>query len=247
MNAEGMKIQIDKLVELQGVTTETIKMSEILERVEEKTTALDHRIEASAAQREEQKGLIASLKKQYRELESEIHITESHIKKLSEKRVSVKTNREYKALLKEEDQLKRHQSKMEDQMLVLLDEIESAEKVLADIEAGIVEVEQQVAEEKGKIFVEAAQSRERLDGLNGQLEILSEKIEPKLLSTFNTVKGKQAKGIVMVPVTDANCGGCNVNIPPQMYNELQRCDSIRFCPNCQRILYWQPVAEPKEN
>ncbi|MCD4805390.1 MAG: nucleotide-binding protein, partial [Desulfobacterales bacterium] len=26
--------------------------------------------------------------------------------------------------------------------------------------------------------------------------------------------------------------------PPQMYNDLQRCDSLKFCPNCQRIIYY---------
>jgi len=29
-----------------------------------------------------------------------------------------------------------------------------------------------------------------------------------------------------------------MNIPPQMYNELQRYDSLKLCPFCNRILYW---------
>jgi uncharacterized protein len=42
-----------------------------------------------------------------------------------------------------------------------------------------------------------------------------------------------------VPVSDAVCNGCNVNLPPQLYNELQRSDTLRYCPNCQRIIYWK--------
>ncbi|MEE9535799.1 MAG: C4-type zinc ribbon domain-containing protein, partial [Desulfobacterales bacterium] len=38
----------------------------------------------------------------------------------------------------------------------------------------------------------------------------------------------------------AVCQGCNVNIPPQLYNELQRFDTLMFCPHCQRIIY--PLA-----
>jgi uncharacterized protein len=30
-----------------------------------------------------------------------------------------------------------------------------------------------------------------------------------------------------------------MNIPPQMYNELQRSDILMFCPHCQRIVYWR--------
>jgi predicted nucleic acid-binding Zn-ribbon protein len=29
-----------------------------------------------------------------------------------------------------------------------------------------------------------------------------------------------------------------MNIPPQMYNELHRFDSLKNCPHCQRIIYW---------
>jgi predicted nucleic acid-binding Zn-ribbon protein len=43
-----------------------------------------------------------------------------------------------------------------------------------------------------------------------------------------------------VPAVNSICNGCNVNIPPQMYNELQRCKSVKLCPNCQRIIYWLP-------
>jgi len=246
MSTEGMKQQIEKLVELQAVTTETVKISETLDRVKEKTTALDKRIEQEAMQLEDQKALTAALKKQYRELEAEIHTTDGNIKKIAEKRVSVKTNREYKALLKEEDQLKRHQSKMEDQMISLLEEIEKAEKTTAEIESDLSAVTEEVAEEKKKIAEEALRSRELLEGLNSKMKTLSKNIEPKLMAKFNMVKGRQAKGIVVVPVKDTNCGGCNINIPPQMFNELQRYDSIKMCPNCQRILYWQPAEEMAE-
>jgi hypothetical protein len=57
------------------------------------------------------------------------------------------------------------------------------------------------------------------------------------MQKFNTVKGL-TRGTGIAPVLDSICLGCNMNIPPQMYNELQRFDSIKFCPHCQRIIYW---------
>ena len=33
-----------------------------------------------------------------------------------------------------------------------------------------------------------------------------------------------------------------MNIPPQLYNELQRSEQILCCPNCNRILYWEEGA-----
>jgi predicted nucleic acid-binding Zn-ribbon protein len=28
-------------------------------------------------------------------------------------------------------------------------------------------------------------------------------------------------------------------LPPQLYNEIQRHSKVHFCPNCQRILYFE--------
>jgi predicted nucleic acid-binding Zn-ribbon protein len=37
-----------------------------------------------------------------------------------------------------------------------------------------------------------------------------------------------------------------MNIPPQVYNELQRCDSLKYCPSCFRIIHWQDQDERSE-
>jgi len=33
--------------------------------------------------------------------------------------------------------------------------------------------------------------------------------------------------------------GCNMKIPPQLFNEVQRSEAIIVCPSCNRILYWE--------
>jgi predicted nucleic acid-binding Zn-ribbon protein len=34
-----------------------------------------------------------------------------------------------------------------------------------------------------------------------------------------------------------------MKLPPQLYNELQRGDSVLTCPMCRRILFWETLAE----
>ncbi len=62
----------------------------------------------------------------------------------------------------------------------------------------------------------------------------------------------------MAPVSNGTCRGCNMNIPPQLFNVLQRGTSIETCPYCHRIIFWEelmkdpaappapPPAEPKK-
>ena len=52
--------------------------------------------------------------------------------------------------------------------------------------------------------------------------------------------------MAIVDVKMQVCQGCNMNIPPQMYNELQRGISLKYCPSCERIIYWQDENERSE-
>ncbi|UCD32982.1 MAG: hypothetical protein JSV38_03655, partial [Desulfobacterales bacterium] len=85
----------------------------------------------------------------------------------------------------------------------------------------------------------AEQGKERLAELENDWESVSGKIDSGLLKTYDLIKERNKGRLAVVPVKDAVCHGCNVNLPPQLYNELYRGDTLKFCPNCQRIIYWE--------
>ena len=88
---------------------------------------------------------------------------------------------------------------------------------------------------------EASSQRQNMADLRASHEQICARIDEALLQRFTRVKAGQADGRALVPVHNATCRGCNVNIPPQMYNELHRGDSLRHCPNCQRLVSWEEL------
>ena len=92
-------------------------------------------------------------------------------------------------------------------------------------------------QEKQTIEHDAAEKMKLLGQLEMDRNRASKIIDPKLLSKYTVIKDI-VKIMAIAPVKDAVCRGCNLNIPPQMYNELQKGDDLRFCPNCQRMIYW---------
>jgi predicted nucleic acid-binding Zn-ribbon protein len=54
-------------------------------------------------------------------------------------------------------------------------------------------------------------------------------------------------GRAVGPVKNGICQACNMNIPPQRFNELIKGNSLLFCPNCRRIIYWAEDEYYKEN
>ena len=42
---------------------------------------------------------------------------------------------------------------------------------------------------------------------------------------------------------DDVCTGCHIILPPQFVNDVRTSDSIMFCPDCSRILYYRDQDE----
>jgi predicted nucleic acid-binding Zn-ribbon protein len=233
------KEQLETLVSLQEIETESNKIKQKLERLPDKLNVLESRLNEFQQSIENDEALLTELKKQYRVHESDVQTNLDRMKKSQEKLRSVKTNKEYQSSLKEIDDLKVANSRIEDQMLECLDQMEEIEKRIASKNKDYLDISEQAGQEREKIQQEAEEGNKELSVLENDWYEISKRLEPELLNKFEMIKKQQASGSAVVPVKDAVCLGCNMNIPPQMYNELQRFDSLRFCPFCQRIIYWK--------
>jgi predicted nucleic acid-binding Zn-ribbon protein len=235
----SIKSQIDSLVKLQLIETEIANTKSMLANVHEKIELLDSEIKEYEQAFADESEQTDAMKKKYREHEREVQDRLSHIQKSEIKLNSVKTNKEYQSVLKEIEDLKRKNSDIEDEMIECLDTVDAAEQSLESKREQLLAFTQKINLEKKTIQQKADQNRERLAELEKELRDAFQCIDSDLMEKYKRIQEKHAGGIAIVSVENAVCTGCNVNIPPQMYNELQRCDSLRFCPNCQRIVYWK--------
>jgi predicted nucleic acid-binding Zn-ribbon protein len=169
-------------------------------------------------------------------LELDANMTFPKIAKSKEKLSSVKTNKEYQALLKEIEDLKTVNSRIEDQMLEILEQIDKAEMRLSEKNQGFESAKIRVADEKADITKAAEEDRTRLAGLQVDFQKVLDTVNPDILKAFTSVRSRIGN-LAIAKVEDAVCAGCHMNIPPQMYNDLQRFESLMYCPQCQRIIY----------
>jgi uncharacterized protein len=44
-------------------------------------------------------------------------------------------------------------------------------------------------------------------------------------------------GVAIVEARNGTCLGCNMQLPPQMFNSLFRTQEIQSCPHCNRLLF----------
>jgi predicted nucleic acid-binding Zn-ribbon protein len=55
---------------------------------------------------------------------------------------------------------------------------------------------------------------------------------------------KNKAGLAVVPVRNEVCGGCNMNIMPQLFVEIKKNEELHRCPQCGRFLF---AENPKLN
>ena len=232
-----MKELIKVLVQLQHLDTENVRIKSTLNDVSKILENLDSSLKEIEQIIKDQESVLNELKKQYRDYESDVKMNLAKNKKSQEKLRSVKTNKEYQSSLKEIEDVKSKISSIEDKMIECLDRMDETEEIIAKKKGEYLQFSDRIKSEKQSIEHEAGINKKKLDELDMDRKKVSGLIDSQLFKKYLVIKEQQQGGLAVVPVKDAVCHGCNVNLPPQLYNELFRYDSLKFCPNCHRIIY----------
>jgi predicted nucleic acid-binding Zn-ribbon protein len=237
-----VKEQIEILVALQKNDTDVERVQGMISGIREKRSGLEARVAEAASAAETAAAELAELRKEYRALEGDVKINLELIRKSKSRLPSVKSNKEYQALLRQIEETERTNSRIEDSMLSLLDRIEAGEKLVAQREQEGKQAEAAFASEKARLDGEVRNGKAQLTKLAAERERIAGSASDALLETFNRTR-QLVEGPAVVPVRGTTCEGCNINIPPQQAIELRRFESLNFCPFCNRLIYWERPQE----
>jgi predicted nucleic acid-binding Zn-ribbon protein len=233
-----LREQICKLVKLQNIDNEAAKVQVTLAKCNKKLDQLTAKVASIQSQVAIQKEKRDDLARRQRILEAEVVDVKALRKKSQERLMSIKNAREYKALQREIDDSKRKIDEMETQLVEYMEQVEQAEASLGSLDEELAALEDALAQETKSVNKERSHGQKRLGELDGERLSVSQSVEPDLFARYSLVL-RSTGGIAVVPVESQVCKGCNMNIPPQIYNELQRGDELKMCPHCERIIYWQ--------
>jgi predicted nucleic acid-binding Zn-ribbon protein len=230
--------QFEMLITLQGIEFNRREVQKTLDAVAAKVTHLEDELKTFSEEVDKEKQILQDSNQRYADFEDQIQTTDALVAKIEEKRRSVKTEREYQSLIKEEEQLRTRKAQIEEEMMACMDQMETTTQAIAQKETELAQIKAQVESDIQSVKAEASESERRQAELSREWEQTASDIDARLLEKFVKIKGQTADGRALAPAKNAICMACHMNIPPQMYNELQRFDSLKLCPFCFRILYW---------
>jgi len=181
-----------------------------------------------------------------RDREREIEIQNDLIAKSKAKLQAARNEKENKAAQREIDTIRRTIQEREKEVLEVMEAIESYRAAIEEHTREFAELEAalKATEEEGhKRMAEVETELGRTDSLRAEL---SAAVPQQLLRQYERIHKRL--GVALVECIGGFCTGCNMELLPQMYIELQRGEKIISCPTCNRILVFkgQDKAEPAQ-
>ncbi|MCY3826042.1 MAG: C4-type zinc ribbon domain-containing protein [Candidatus Dadabacteria bacterium] len=226
---------------LQKLQTVDLRIRELAEGLERYPNEIDD-LKKDLLEKEESINLketsLSELKAQRDGLESSLRSNQESIKKSEERLFAIKTHKEYEALQKEITDTRKENLEIEDRTISVMGEIEETEATLAEEKENYATLKEQYAgqiAEKEKRIEELEISREPAE--REKSEILST-IDPKVLPLYERIFKRNGRALALAE--NEQCTSCNINIPPQLYNEILKQTELVQCPNCKKILYTNP-------
>ncbi|MEN6321561.1 MAG: C4-type zinc ribbon domain-containing protein [Syntrophaceae bacterium] len=232
-----MREQLTYLIELQNLDLIIGRINNKKMALPEKITQMDEEFGACNTSMEESRTKLEELNKRHSEKEEKLKRGIDTLKKAKERLLEVKTNKEYQAILKEIETIERKNSEIEDEIISSMEEIDHVRVELKEKEKDFNAYKLDYEKEKKKIAEEISQIDSELSESLQKSNDLRKQVRIELQKRYETIKGAR-NGLAVVPVWKEVCGGCHMNIPPQLYIELQRSAELLSCPNCNRIIYW---------
>jgi len=203
----------------------------------EKIKSMDNEIKELKGKLEKEKQVIEELEKERRKKEKELDGEREKIKKYESKLYEVKTNKEYQALLKEIEMAKSENDKTEEDILILMEKVEELKTDFESLSKHVQQRQKEVENEKTKLEKELTTIDKQISELTAKRDKLLSTVSERLRKTYRTLLEKR-NGIAVVNVKNGVCLGCYMNIPPQMFIEATKNQSLILCPSCNRIFYF---------
>ena len=232
-----MLTELSRLIDVQEI-------DKVIQEVTQDLTKLPEELKAGEAAQEELKASHAArlqeledLKARRRDTETEMADMEEGIKNSRQRLMEIKSNIEYKAMLKEIAFKEDQRDQRETRLLEFMELMETQNRLIAEHIGQMEEQEAILVQQRQEVAVQLKKLQRELAELEERRKKVRKTVPAALMKRYEFIRQRRNSSAVC-PVHEGVCLGCHMNILPQQFIDLQKGLEILQCPHCQRILYW---------
>ncbi|QSQ23904.1 hypothetical protein JY651_02660 [Pyxidicoccus parkwayensis] len=230
-----MREKLKALAELQNVDLEVASLRKAADVHPRQIAELERELGVARSAIEAERARLTDMERQKAQLEQNITDEKDKVKKWEARLSEQRSTREYSALAREIDIAKKANLTMAEELAELTKQLGAAREAIKSKEAEFATKQQglsgRMAELKGKL----GEAESQVKALEGRRSGVAQGVDANLLRRYETVRKKKLPALV--GVVAGTCQGCNMNVPPQLYNQLRTTLGTDVCPSCHRIIY----------
>lgn len=198
-------------------------------------TVLDQQIAAARQDILAKEEELSSLDAEKQGFEETLAAESENIVRSEARLKEIKTQKEYLAVSKEITAARKMKGELEEQLLQKIGQLEELKAEVADQRGNLAQLEGNIAAQKAEVQgkVDALDHGLAEDRLARDQKAAS--LPAAVLKRYGTLRSNR-RGLAVAEARDGSCLGCNMNIPPQLFNTLYRGTELITCPHCQRML-----------
>jgi uncharacterized protein len=233
---EQVNPDLRNLIALQDLELKIAGLQKEFSDIPNKIQNLDKELQLIKATYQERVAHMKEMANRKRTLEGQVDLIRTKLSRLKDQLMTVKTNKEYTAMLHEIQIAEEHVRSEEDKILDVMEETEGKEKDLKDAEQAMLDRSAELQEIIRKTNESAPLLEAELARLRDQKTQMESHVGADLLARYRRL-AEARKGVALAEAKDELCSACHVRIRPQMYAELLRTENIHSCDSCSRILF----------
>lgn len=242
------------LAALEDFDRKQLALNEQLKQLPTRKKNAQLELDQLVREKKEKQQLKTDKEKRLKQIEQTIQDMQTKEGEKRGKLLAIKNQKEYDAIKAEITGHEQERDKLEEQMLLLMDEVSEMkdllvreEKRVADVEAGLKRDMQSIDAEEKKIQEELAAFKSEQDRLIGGLS-------DDYRREYTKLRASLSNGQVLARIVEDDgefrCSSCNFNISPQVVINVRRDAGLFACSTCHRILYnkaeQQQPADPQQ-
>ena len=230
-----MKKKLDMLEELQEVDQQIDALKAAQSGLQAELCGINQGVDAAREEVAVLEASLAKLEAEKLELESTHSAELENIVRSETNMKEIKTNKEFQAIGREITAARKQVTDLEESLLQKISQIEELSGTLAAKRNTCDELAENSARRVVEKQAEIDKVQSGIDADIARRENVTKEMPASLVKKF-TILREQRRGQALAIARDGYCMGCNMHLPPQLYNNLYKYEELLSCPHCQRIL-----------
>jgi predicted nucleic acid-binding Zn-ribbon protein len=239
-----LRDQLKRLEELQRYDAQIQELTIALQSIPAKLQATQSDLARVEGMLTTERAQLTESQRYYAEQKGLLEADETHATSAKHKLSQAKNSKEYVAAQREIDTTKESVQNREAEMAKLVDAVKMKEKLLSERDTDVQGLRDSIAKDAEAARSRMAELEGKIAAIRTDRDKIAAGVRPDVLKRYGAIRMR--RGLAVVAVRNGTCTGCNMNLPPQLFNMLQRGTSLETCPYCHRIVYWDELMkDPK--